>query len=223
MSSFDKSLKALIENMGFKIENHCEKDILLLTKSLIKRIVDNIFRNIMIILSSIPNETTIVEKHINVTKNVCSRCIGMYDKSNKLTQNGGAVTLPMDYFSGELSRNYTSNNGNTFQSTSQISPTISRSGLELQHVGGAGVKKDVLFNFVSQECIPTFFEEHGTHYNVSKCAMNVVLLSIHENLRIIFNHIHKENCKEMNKTCPLTLKTIIRVLKSEQFMFLRIK
>lgn len=220
MSAFDKSLKSMIENMGFKIEKHSEKNVLMMSKSLVQRMVDNIFRNIMIILSSIPNETTIVEKHINVTKNVCSRCIGMYEKSNKV-QTGGRVSLPMDYFSGTLSRHYTPENGSVFQSTSQTSPTIARSGLEPRLVGG-GANKDPLFTFV-QACISKFFQGHATKYNVSDCAMNVVMLSINENLRIIFNHIHKESCKEMNKKCPLTLQNMVRVIQSEQFMFLRMK
>jgi hypothetical protein len=224
MSAFDKSLKLLIENMGFNINPKSEKDVLMMTCSIIKRMVDNIFRNIMIVLSSIPHETTIAEKHINVTKNVCTRCINMYNKASP--QSGGNVSpLPSDYFSGTLSPHYTPENGNVFQSTSSTSPMISRHGLIQQFAGGPAKvnKKDPLYAFVGKVCIPAFFKEHGTNYEVSKCAMNVIMLSIHENLKVVFNVIHKKSCKETNKKCALTLVKMVDVVKTEEFMFLRIK
>lgn len=224
MSAFDKSLKLMIENMGFKINPKSEGDVLMMTCSIIKRMVDNIFRNIMIILSSIPNEKTIAEKHVNVTKNVCTRCISMYNKASP--QSGGNVSpLPSDYFSGTLSPHYTPENGAVFQSTSSASPMISRHGLIQQFAGGKIQidKKDPLYAFVGRVCIPAFFKEHGTHYEVSKCAMNVIILSIQENLKIIFNVIHEKSCKETNKKCALTLQKMVDVVKSEEFMFLRIK
>ncbi len=174
----------------------------------------------MIILSSIPHENTIVEKHVNVTKKVCTKCISMYNKANP--QSGGNGPLPSDYFSGTLSPHYTPENGNVFQSTSSSSPMISRQGLVQQFAGGK-IANDPLQRFVGEMCIPAFFKEHGTNYEVSKCAMNVIMVSIYENLRIVFNHIHESSCKETNKKCPLTIQKMVGVIKSEQFMFLRTK
>lgn len=105
---------------------------------------------------------------------------------------------------------------------------VSRNGLDHHLGGGKNVNLDPMFTFIEQTCIPSFFEKHNLDYEVSKCAMDVIMISINENLKILFNHIRDKSCPIKNaqskkEICVLKIDVMIGVLQSDEFMFLRVK
>jgi hypothetical protein len=225
MSIYDKNLKLFLKHHGYKLDKSDSKNILILLKSIVKQIVFNIFKNITSVLSSTPNESVIYEKHITITKNVCNNCASKYLESVKQSGGGGTGTyLPSDYFTGVDHPSYNPNL--ISQDINIATDTLARPALYQNFssslIGGSGPDhSNLLYDLVVKICIPDFFEKNNVYFGISKCAMNLIMKSVNDNLLILLLKYNETYC-HMNKSCVLSYDDLIKLVLSETFLFLHI-
>lgn len=217
--SYNQPLTKYIESFGFNLPvlEKDTQDVIELTMAIIYQITKNILENLITIVKPIPNIVEINYKHVKITNNVCQRGV------TKLKQ-GGAIVLPSEYFRGVLSDNYKPENALDFQTTTPQSNDLARNALESTLYGGGVIldRSKFIKKFIMKVCIPEYFKESRINIPIAKCAMNLIVESINENMNIIMHHIHSAHGCGTSKKCVAKMPDMLEVLKDEKFAYLRV-